>query len=98
MAALGKHAFFLLLAWCLVTGVQAQDIGTLPNLTPPLDDYRVERITAQDGLPASVITRVEQDQHGYLWFTGNPGLFRFDGYAFKTFQHDPDDATSIGDN
>ena len=98
MLTLGKQILFLLLGFSLTLALQAQDAGTLPNLTPPPDAYQIERITALDGLPSSSIVGIEQDEEGYLWFAGQQGLFRYDGYTFSTFQNNPDDSTSLAAN
>ncbi|KAF0131130.1 MAG: diguanylate cyclase [Bacteroidetes bacterium] len=36
------------------------------------------------GLPSSEVYSVTQDREGYLWFSTDHGLARFDGYQFKT--------------
>ena len=33
-----------------------------------------------------------------MWFASKNGLHRWDGYQFKTYQHDPADTTSIAGN
>ncbi len=38
-----------------------------------------------DGLPSLTITDITQDEIGYLWFTSNKGISRFDGYEFINF-------------
>jgi ligand-binding sensor domain-containing protein/two-component sensor histidine kinase len=37
------------------------------------------------GLPSSEVYNVTQDDLGYLWFSTDHGLARFDGYQFETF-------------
>lgn len=37
------------------------------------------------GLPSSEVYDVLQDSNGFIWFTTDHGLARFDGYQFKTF-------------
>lgn len=41
---------------------------------------------------------ITRDNLGFLWFGTKDGLNRYDGYRFKTFRHNPDDAKSIGNN
>ncbi len=41
--------------------------------------------SSQHGLPSSEVYDVQQDAKGYLWFTTDHGLARFDGYQFQTF-------------
>ncbi|WP_139957009.1 hybrid sensor histidine kinase/response regulator transcription factor [Flavicella sediminum] len=33
-------------------------------------------------LPTTTVSRVRQDQKGFIWFTSEDGLFRFDGYRY----------------
>jgi ligand-binding sensor domain-containing protein len=40
---------------------------------------------SRHGLPSTEVYDVLQDQDGYIWFTTDHGLARFDGYQFKTF-------------
>ena len=39
-----------------------------------------------------------QDSMGFMWFGTKDGLNRFDGYAFRIFQNDPNIPTSLGSN
>jgi signal transduction histidine kinase/ligand-binding sensor domain-containing protein len=41
--------------------------------------------TTEDGLPQNSVTGLTQTRDGYLWFTTNDGLVRFDGARFKIF-------------
>ncbi len=43
----------------------------------------------------AVVEAMLQDREGFLWFGAYDGLHRYDGYAFKSYRHDPDDATSL---
>lgn len=55
--------------------------------------YQVE-----DGLSNNAVVCCLQDSKGFLWFGTKDGLDRFDGYTFKVFRNNPDDAKSIGSN
>lgn len=57
-----------------------------------------ERISTQKWMYQSNITCHTQDAEGYIWFGSSNGLFRFDGYSVKQFNHDPHDANSISHN
>lgn len=46
----------------------------------PLDNYDV-----QNGLPASDIWDIEQDEQGFIWLASQLGVIRFDGYSFQTY-------------
>jgi|GEM_PF-6969325 len=34
-------------------------------------------------LPTTTVSRVRQDKEGFIWFTSEDGLFKFDGYRYK---------------
>lgn len=41
--------------------------------------------SVREGLPSSEVYSMLQDQQGYLWFTTDMGVSRFDGYRFQNF-------------
>ncbi len=59
---------------------------------------RFERLTVEDGLPNATVLSVLQDQQGFMWFTTEDGLARYDGYSFTTFLHDADNPNSLSNN
>lgn len=48
-----------------------------------LNSYK--NYTVSNGLLSNTITGITQDQLGYLWFSSNKGITRFDGNDFKNF-------------
>ena len=60
--------------------------------------YYFESITHQNGLSSDIITDIYQDREGYLWFSTEDGLNRYDGYSFKIFRKDFQNHNSITDN
>ncbi|MCY0911653.1 two-component regulator propeller domain-containing protein [Massilia antarctica] len=62
------------------------------------DQLRFEQLNPALGLPQSTVTAMLQDRDGFMWFAGQGGLTRYDGYRFLTFRHDPADPASISDN
>ena len=62
------------------------------------DDGRFERLTIEQGLSNGVIYSILQDRQGFMWFAGEGGLLRYDGYTFKTYQHDSLDPASLASN
>jgi PAS domain S-box-containing protein len=44
------------------------------------------------------VVSVAQDSQGFIWFGGQDGLSRYDGYEIKTFQNDLEDPLSISSN
>jgi signal transduction histidine kinase/ligand-binding sensor domain-containing protein/DNA-binding response OmpR family regulator len=59
---------------------------------------KFDRLTTENGLPQEHVFAVLEDKKGFLWFGMESGLTRYDGYAFKTYTHDPEDSTSISSN
>jgi ligand-binding sensor domain-containing protein len=41
--------------------------------------------TVEDGLPGSEVYKVFQDSKGFMWFSTNMGVSRFDGKVFRNF-------------
>jgi ligand-binding sensor domain-containing protein/signal transduction histidine kinase len=57
-------------------------------LTPLLNiqaQNRIDTWTTDNGLPQNSVTGLAQTPDGYIWFTTNDGLVRFDGVQFKVF-------------
>jgi signal transduction histidine kinase/ligand-binding sensor domain-containing protein len=46
---------------------------------------RIDKWTTDNGLPQNSVTGLVQTPDGYIWFTTNDGLVRFDGFQFKVF-------------
>lgn len=61
--------------------------------SPQFRHYSVD-----NGLANNALTALAQDRDGFLWIGSQSGLMRFDGYRFRTYQHDPQDAGSIPSN
>ncbi|MFT6923490.1 MAG: ligand-binding sensor domain-containing protein [Crocinitomicaceae bacterium] len=65
--------FIFLLIFCLT-----------PFLVPAQNSV-VKNFTPNDGLTSSQVYDVIQDDHGYLWFSTDKGLSRYNGYEFENF-------------
>lgn len=52
---------------------------------PTAAQYRINTWTTDNGLPQNSVTGLTQTRDGYIWFTTNDGLVRFDGARFKVF-------------
>jgi ligand-binding sensor domain-containing protein len=57
-----------------------------------------EQLSTRQGLPSNMVNCIVQDNKGFLWFGTGAGLTRYDGYTFKTFQHDPENDKTISNN
>src|SRR5215211_9207692 len=58
---------------------------------------RFDHISIEEGLSQSTVQVIFQDSRGFLWFGTQDGLNRYDGYEFKVYKPDPDDANSLSD-
>ncbi|HEY5564373.1 MAG TPA: two-component regulator propeller domain-containing protein, partial [Rhodothermia bacterium] len=57
---------------------------------------RFEHLKLEDGLSQGTIHDIFQDSRGFMWFTTQDGLNRYDGHEVKAFTHEPFDETSLG--
>ncbi len=57
-----------------------------------------EHLSIENGLSSNTINAILQDRRGFMWFGTGGGLNRYDGYTFTSYQHDPEDNTTISDN
>ncbi|HEY0065514.1 MAG TPA: two-component regulator propeller domain-containing protein, partial [Telluria sp.] len=72
-------------------------LGTAAFASAP-GELRFEQLNAESGLPHASVTALLQDRDGFMWFAGQGGLSRYDGYRFLTYKNDPADPNSISDN
>ena len=59
---------------------------------------KFECITLKQGLSHDVVYSITQDQQGFMWFGGEGGLVRYDGYTFTIYQHEPLNHNSLSNN
>ena len=57
-----------------------------------------KHITEEDGLSASHVNCLLEDDLGFLWFGTQDGLNKFDGYQIRIFRNEPGDTASIASN
>ncbi|WDE14462.1 diguanylate cyclase [Thalassomonas haliotis] len=50
---------------------------------------------ASNPLSYHYVKAIAQDKHGFMWFGMQEGLYRYDGYQFKSFHHDAGDKNSL---
>lgn len=48
-------------------------------------EVKAKRVTIQEGLPSNVVSDMQQDQKGFLWFSMHNGLARYDGNVVTTY-------------
>lgn len=93
----------LALQACLWHGKQAHEVDnhkeevsqetSIDTLSLPID-VRVKFVTFQDGLPSNAVSDIYQDQKGFMWFSTNNGLARYDGNQMKVYLQDSAYASS----
>lgn len=87
----------LALQACLWHGKQAHEVDnhkeevsqetSIDTLSLPID-VRVKFVTLQDGLPSNAVSDIYQDQKGFMWFSTNNGLARYDGNQIEVYLQD----------
>ena len=58
-----------------------------PGTPIPLSRYDARIWTTAEGLPVNYVRSIYQTRDGYLWLVTGNGLVRFDGVAFRVFDH-----------
>ncbi len=51
--------------------------------------YAFTNYTQEQGLPSATIRGIYKDTTGYIWFTSEGSLARFDGYTYRTYRSNP---------
>lgn len=71
----------------------------LPHLTlAQSDDFpytNFQNISTKDGLSQNSVGAIMQDTRGFMWFTTQKGLDRFDGIEFRNYSYNPSDSNSL---
>ena len=81
-------ALCLLIAAATVSATPVREIG---------EPY-FESISGTEDIANGVVTAINQDQRGLLWFGTSEGLYTYDGYRFRAFRNQIDDPNSISDD
>jgi len=55
------------------------------SFTSPAQHPSLRHFIMENGLPSSEVYHAMQDSKGYLWFSTDRGVARFNGYEFETF-------------
>jgi ligand-binding sensor domain-containing protein len=87
---------FFLLLFCLTIVV-----GTRTLSAPQVESYsnlQFKTFSTQQGLSQSSVLSLTQDPQGFIWMGTKDGLNRFDGYRFRTYKSESDNANSISNN
>jgi ligand-binding sensor domain-containing protein/signal transduction histidine kinase len=57
-----------------------------------------KQLNRASGLPVDEVTCLAQDSTGFIWIGSKEGLFRYDGFGYKSFYYRPADDKSIPNN
>ncbi len=87
-----RFAICLLLCLGCSLSLHAQILAG-SSLEPEFQQLKID----DEGTEAQVIA-ILRDRTGYMWFGTEDGLYRYDGYEFAAFRHDPSDSLSIAGN
>ena len=55
-------------------------------------------LTTEDGLSNSLISKIVQDDDGFIWIATEDGLNCFDGNRIKVYRHSDTDSNSLAHN
>ena len=58
-------------------------------------EYYFQGIGSERGLAQNTINALLQDRQGFIWAATQGGLHRYDGYAFRVYQHRPNDPGTL---
>ena len=65
------------------------------NSSAQIDELIFKHLTVADGLPNNHVRCIIQDHLGFLWFTTQNGLVKYDGYDFKIYAPEPNNPNSL---
>jgi ligand-binding sensor domain-containing protein len=68
-----------------------------PNTTVFAQEKSVKfsSLSINDGLSQSDVKCILKDRYGFMWFSTDDGLNRYDGYNFVIYRHDPKNKRSL---
>ncbi|HUW71529.1 MAG TPA: two-component regulator propeller domain-containing protein [bacterium] len=82
----------------LVLALAAGSLHGQPSVLPSNDKAAFTVLSIKDGLPNSSVSGIVQDRRGFLWFSTQGGLSRYDGQNFVSYENEPfNDASISGD-
>jgi signal transduction histidine kinase/ligand-binding sensor domain-containing protein/CheY-like chemotaxis protein len=86
----------LAIASFAMSGITVSGVTRLPVVTR--HDIRFINLAVGGEPFRKWVMAIAQDSRGFIWLGTNDGLYRYDGYAVKSYRHDPNDSRTIGDN
>jgi signal transduction histidine kinase/ligand-binding sensor domain-containing protein len=58
-------------------------------------EYLFKTYSVEQGLVNANVIKIVQGQQGFIWIATQDGLYRFDGYHFRLFTHEPNNSNSL---
>lgn len=65
---------------------------------PQQQQIEFEPLELPEDVSHLTVYAVERDSRGFMWLASDDGVYRYDGYDFKLFQHQPADTSSLVGN
>ena len=59
---------------------------------------KFEQLSIEQGLSQSTVFCIVQNKRGFMWFSTQDGLNKYNGYLFTIYKHDPDNSNSLSNN
>lgn len=82
-----KHLFLIFIILCLSTHTIGQK-----------QEYKFQHLISEQGINQTWVHAIFMDSTGYLWIGTDNGLYRYNGYTFTEFKHNPHDSLSLSGN
>ncbi|MBB5369708.1 MULTISPECIES: two-component regulator propeller domain-containing protein [unclassified Janthinobacterium] len=64
----------------------------------PARSLRFDQLSVEHGLAQESVLSIAQDRQGFMWFGGQSGLSRYDGYRVVVYRNVEGDSSSLADN
>ena len=89
---------FLIVVWLQSPAAFPAD-NSVQSL-PVVDRYdiRFDRLSVGGQVFKKRVLALAQDNYGFIWLGTDDGLYRYDGYSLKHYQHDPGNPNSLSEN
>jgi ligand-binding sensor domain-containing protein len=59
---------------------------------------KFNKVVSPIGSFSGFVGGIVQDKNGFMWFATGAGLYKYDGYRFKTYTNDPSNNNSLSTN
>lgn len=63
-----------------------------------IEQPEFDHLILGEGVSHLTVNAIIRDRQGFMWFATTDGAYRYDGYNYKIFKHNPRDSTSLAGN